>query len=174
MGCCGSQTYMAAFTALNAGTDPTTLLFELVGSATKKVRLLRIVISGTIATTAEDWDLQLTKQSTASTGGTSTSATVVPTDSDNNAGTAVFKGFTVAPTAGTLVGVMAVAKLPLAIAPAIVQTPLIFEFSNVPGRSRPTLHTAAETLGIRANAVDPGNTTSIDCYAFWEEMPLNA
>lgn len=166
------RSYAAALTALNAGTGATTNLAELIGSATRKVRLLKVAVSGTILTAAEDWDLQLRKQSTADTGGTPVAATAVPLDSVNDAASAVFKGYSAAPTAGTLVGVIGVAKLPLAIAPAIVAAPIVFDFSGLPAVERPTLHGIAETLALAANGVTPAHASSVDIYAWWTEEPL--
>src|SRR5262245_3679346 len=98
--CCGRPTFGASLTALNVGVIIGAPIAELIGSATRKVRLLKMIISGT-ADTAFDLSLSLVKESSPSTGGTSTTATAVPFDSAFPAATAVFNGYTVAPTPGT-------------------------------------------------------------------------
>jgi len=75
----------------------------IAGSATKTVRIKRITISG-IDATAQTATVNLVLRSAASTGGTSTSPSVVPLDSSNAAGTAVVKAYTVASTPGAAIG----------------------------------------------------------------------
>jgi hypothetical protein len=133
-----------------------------------------MVISGTEATALATNDLRLVKQSTASTGGTATTATNVPFDSANAAATAVFKGYTVAPTQGTILGAIAVAKLSLVLATTVTPAPIRFDFQALPAGSRPTLHTAAETLTLDLNGATPADAPSLDIYAWWTEEPLNA
>lgn len=168
--CCGKPTYAASFTGLDVGVIIGSPIAELIGSATRKVRLLKMVISGT-ADTAFDLDLQLIKESSPSTGGTSTTATAVPLDSEFSPATAVFKGYTVSPTPGTPVGTIASAVLSLALAPAIVPAPIMFDFSRLPILERPTLHTDQECLMLDLGTAS--DHTSLDIYAWWTEEPLN-
>lgn len=175
MSCCGARTYGAALTALAPGTSATTSIAELVGSATKKIRLTRLAISGTKLTAIQVVDARIIKQSTASSGGTATTATATPFNSDNAAATAVFKGYTVTPTAGTLVGPIAVAKLSLDVITTLMPIELlVFDFSTLPANSRPTLLAATETLVLDFNAATPAHAVSLDIYAYWTEEPLNA
>ncbi len=67
MACCGQNTFGAALTALNPGTSATTTIAELLGSATKKIQLLRIAISGTALTGVDMNNVRLVQESTIST-----------------------------------------------------------------------------------------------------------
>lgn len=90
----------ATFVAASTATD----FFTLTGSATKTIRIIRIGMSATQTTSAEV-NLILLKRSTANSGGTSTSPTIVPNDSGDAAGTAVARAYTANPTSlGSLVG----------------------------------------------------------------------
>lgn len=173
-----SRTYAAALTAFSAGVAATTTIAELAGSATKKIALLRLALSATILTTAQDFDLQLILESSLSTGGTAVTATGVPFDNGANAitnpPTAILKGFTVAPVAGTLVAAMAVAKLGAVIAPAAPAAPLLFDFTNLPITLRPTLRLPTQAFALNFAGATPGAVSSISVYAWWTEDPLNS
>lgn len=81
--------------------------FNIIGSASKVVRVKRIQVSGMTLTAVAYHSINIEKLSTASTGGTSTTLPAVPLDSNDAAATAVVKAYTVAPTKGTLVGTIA-------------------------------------------------------------------
>ncbi len=170
------RTYGAALTALAPGVAATFAIAELDGSATKKIRLDRIAISGTKLTAIAVQDCRVTKLSSISTGGTATTATPVPFDSAFSAATAVFRGFTVAPTGGgVVIAALAVAKLALDVITTLMPMELlVFDFTNLPVGSRPTLHSAAEALAIDFNGATPAHAESLDIYAWWAEEPLNA
>jgi hypothetical protein len=179
MSCAAGRTYGASLTALNPGTAATAAIAELDGSATKKIRLLKVVVSGSEATAIAVNDLRLTMLSSISTGGTATTATNTAFDPLNqtgvNAPTAVFRGFTVAPTGGgVVVGAIAVQKLSLLLITTNLGTAVEFNFQLLPPTSRPTLHTAAQAIGIDFNGATPANAPNLDIYAWWTEVPLNA
>ena len=154
-------TYSAGFIALAPAITATDIL-EILGSDTKTVRITRIQISG-VATAAGAYSIQLLKRSTAATGGTSTSATIVPHDSANAAGTAVVKGYTANPTTGTLVGIVQVKKITVSTAAGaipIVPTELSFELR---GEQAIVLRGAAQSLCINLNGVTmTGGALDID------------
>jgi hypothetical protein len=174
MSCSVGKSYGTGFASLNAGTAATTSIVELVGSATKKIRLLLVSVGGIEATALATNDLRLVKQSTASTGGTKTSPTPTPFDSEFPAATAVLNGYTVAPVQGTIVGIIAVAKLSLVLATTITAPPILFDFRGLPASQRPTLHTAAECLTVDLAGATPANAPSLDIYFWWTEQPLNS
>ena len=153
-------TYSCSFTALVGATAATDVV-EIIGSATKTVRVKRIKISGT-ATAAAAIDVLFIKRSTAATGGTSTSATVVPMDSNNAAGTAVVKGYTANPTTGSAVGTIESHKPTLTTAAgAIPNVPLVIEFGDN-GNQNVILRGAAQTLCINLNgATITGNSLNV-------------
>lgn len=89
-----------------AATD----IFTITGSATKLVKIKRVIISAT-QTTAGAVSFVLLKRSTADTAGTSTAPVQVPHDSNNAAGTVTIAAYTANPTVGTLVGNLVVKKV---------------------------------------------------------------
>ena len=98
------QTYSSTsvnFTPAATATD----VFTLTGSATKNIRIRRIVVDG-IKTATSHEVVQVIKRSTANSGGTSTTPAAVPHDSTNAAATAVARAYTANPTLGTAVGTM--------------------------------------------------------------------
>jgi hypothetical protein len=172
---CGGRVYGASLTALLPGTAATFAIAELDGSATKKIQLAKVVVSGLEATAIANNDLRLTMLSSISTGGTATTAVAVPFDSVNPAATAVFRGFTVAPTGGgVVIGAIAVQKLSLLLVTTNLGSAVVFDFQFLPTGSRPTLENATQAIGIDLNGATPANAPNLDIYAWWTEAPLNS
>lgn len=120
----GLASFVAAVapTATTAGTAG--VVFNIIGSATKTVNVYRIIIVGTIATTAAEIRFNLAKRvTTNATVGTSAAITPIALDSTDTAtatsnfwsvvGT-VGTGGGVIETRGTLFGLVASATLPAA------------------------------------------------------------
>ncbi len=150
-------TYSATniFTAANLATD----IFTLTGSATKTIRVSRITISGT-RTTATATALFLLKRSTANTGGTSTTLTGVPHDSQNAAATAVARSYTANPTLGTLVGNIKTLQLYMPTTTGVVGENTI-EWGKRPGQTI-VLRGTGQVLSVNLNGVTvAGNSFSI-------------
>jgi hypothetical protein len=163
-------TYSAAVTGLLPTAAASTGLVILTGSATKTVRLTHVLISASIATTAVYIDWQVAKYSAAATGGTSTAMTAVPYDSNSAAATASAASYTGAgPTLGTLVGVIANAKMiaPVTATPAISNI-IEFNFGNRPAGA-PVLRGIAQQIAITANSVTFGTAPNIDITLEWTE-----
>lgn len=175
MACGAGRVYGASLPGLLPGTAATAAIAELDGSATKKIRLLKMIVSGSELTAIAVNDLRLTKLSSISTGGTATTATAVPFDASSPAATGVFRGFTVAPTGGgVVIGAIAVQKISLLLIATNLGTAIEFNFQLLPASSRPTLTTAAQALAIDINGATPANAPNLDIYAWWTEEPLNA
>ena len=173
---CGNNTYGASLVALAPGVAATFAIAELDGSATKRITLNRIAINGTKLTAVAVQDLRLTKLSAISTGGTATTGVAVPFVSSLPAATAVFRGFTVAPTGGgTVIGAIATSKLVLDVITTLMpmQT-VLFDFTGLPFGSRPTLINAAQAFALDFNGATPAHAESLDIYAWWSESPLNS
>ena len=96
------QTYSSTIAVL-APAATATDIFTLTGSATRNIKVRRIVVDG-IKTATSHEVVQIIKRSTANTGGTSTTPAAVPHDSTNAAATAVARAYTANPTLGTAVG----------------------------------------------------------------------
>jgi len=171
---CGAKMFGASLPGLLPGTAATAAIAELDGSATKKIRLAKVVVSGSELTAIAVNDLRLAKLSAISTGGTATTATNVPFASNYGvAASAVLKGFTVAPTGGgTVLGAIAVQKLSLLLIATNLGTAVEFNFQLLPLASRPTLLTAAEAFSIDFNGATPANAPNLDVYFWWSEEPL--
>ncbi len=98
-------TYSASVNGFTLAATPTDI-FNIIGSATKTIRVTKIRLTGTTTSGSPiSVSVMLTKRSTANTGGTRATAINVPHDSTSAAGTANVGNYTANPTAlGTLVG----------------------------------------------------------------------
>jgi hypothetical protein len=105
------NTYSSASVGVTLAATATDF-WQLIGSATKTVRILRITLTG-IATAAVSRDILLIVYSTADSGGTATQPVIVPNDSNNAPATAVINLYSANPTLGTLVGTIRARKLNL-------------------------------------------------------------
>ena len=163
-------TYGAASLSFTVAANPTDV-FTITGSATKVVRIKRIVF-GASATNPTSFNFFITKRSTANTGGTSTVLTAVPNDSDDLPATAVVRNYTANPTLGTLVGNVRSYKLvvpqttPLGGA---VNGPINeIAFGNNAGKSI-VLRGTSEVLAINMNAATLIGGVIVACIEWTEE-----
>ena len=150
-------TYSATniFTAANLATD----IFTVTGSATKTIRINKLIISGT-QTTAGVASIFLLRRSTANTLGTSTTLTNTTHDSQNAAATAIVRSYTANPTLGTLVGNIKTHKL---FIPTTTGAPEqdFFEWGTRPGQCI-VLRGINEVFSVNLNGVTfAGNSISI-------------
>lgn len=159
-------TYSASATNIAAAATATDI-FTITGSATKTVRVTRIVISG-VQTTAGIGSILLIKRSTANSAGTSAAMTAIPHDSNNAAATATALSYTVNPTTGTAVGTLRSEKY-LVAAPASTsdQTSLVWDFGNRPGQAI-VLRGIAQVLAVNLNGVT-FTGGSFSCYIEFTE-----
>lgn len=126
----------------------------------KVIRLRRVQVTG-IATTAQTLDITLVKRSAVDTLGTSTSPTVVAHDSLNQGlNTALVKAYSVAPTAGTLVGILCAEKLLLPVsASSGGESQVEWIFGTRPSQS-PLLR-AAGLFAVTISAIPAGGSMNI-------------
>ncbi len=94
-------TYSA--TAIVVPTTSATDVCTLNGSATKNVRVRRLLVGG-VASVVQTEEIGVVKRSTANTGGTGGVLVAVPYDSGSSAATAFAEKYITNPTLGTLVG----------------------------------------------------------------------
>lgn len=105
---CEKATYRAStIIPLVAAVTVNVPFFNIIGSASKTVKIRRIRVSGMSLTAVGYFAINVEKLSTASSGGTSTTLPNVPLDSNDAAATAVVKAYTAAPTKGNLIGTIA-------------------------------------------------------------------
>lgn len=148
-------TYGIASVGNTPAATPTDVA-TLYGSATKKVKIKRVTVSG-VATTAGTMQVLLTKRTAANTGGTSTSATIGQFDSTDTAATAVSKLYTANPTSLGAGVALSAQLLNFGIAGAAGT--VIFDFANRNDKAI-ILNGTTEGLAINLNggAVPAGGT----------------
>ena len=140
-------TYSAGFDT-NGYTTPTDL-WSICGSSTKTIKLRSVLLSGT-ATTATSSDFIIVKRSTADTGGSPTTISMVPNDSTNAAATATVVTYGAAPSLGTLVP-GELKDFQLTMPPAASSTPaltyLFIPFGDI-GQQPPVLRGTAQCVAL--------------------------
>jgi len=148
--------------------------FTIIGSATKTVTVKRILISGvTLGTAVGYLNINCTKHSTATTGGTSTTLANVPLDTTTSAATAAVKAFTAVPTDGVLIGTLASARVwcPItagAVAGSGLNNDILFSFGDIDGSSGIVLRDATQEVALRM-PVAAANAPTMAIFIEWTE-----
>lgn len=158
----------AAKTAVVANTLPFT---TLCGSATRTVRVQKVRVSATVATTAVYADYVVKFYSTGPTGGTTTALTKIPHDSSNAAATATgCVIYTAAPTDGTAVGVIdgTMAFAPVTATLGTYTQPQTLEYFARTDSEAPTLRGTAQCLTINFGTT-PTNAPTVHAQWTWTE-----
>jgi hypothetical protein len=143
-------TYRATFDVAAGGVGVAALL---PGSATKMVHVLAVFVAKPSVAT----DITVKKTSAAATGGTSAGLTEVPLDSRTAVSTCAGLQYTVAPTAGTLVG-------NLAPAVSIDTTDSWLVTFGDSGANPVVLHGVAQTVEVHVGAA-----CTVSGYFEWVE-----
>ncbi len=150
------------FTPAASATD----IFRISGSASKTVVITKIeVVHNDVASSRDK--LYLIKRSTAASGGTSTTATNVPMDSADAAGTAVVKSYTANPTTGTSVGNISVIAFSTGLYGETNDQNFPKYLATLIGKS-PVLRGTAQGLAINANGATL-TATSLCITVEWTE-----
>lgn len=153
----------AAFTLAASATD----IFELLGSASKTVKLLRLELSG-VQTAAGIVTVNLIKRGAADSGGTAVNATIVPLDSSNAAGTAVARHYTANPTINNTVGNIVARKVLIPAAASVASNINNLLFDALAFGQPIVLRGAAESLAINLGGVTvTGGSAHVS--ALWTE-----
>ena len=153
----------ATFSSASVGVTlaaTATDFWQIIGSSSKTVRILKIVISG-FATAAITKDILLILAAN-DTGGTASQPTIVPNDSNNAAATAVINLYSANPTLGTAVGTIRARKLNLGATGAAGT--IEWNFSNNNDQAI-VLRGVAQGLSLNYNgqAVASGTLLDIEC-----------
>ena len=149
-------TYVVTALGIVSATSATDI-FALTGSATKTIRISRVVVSGT-ATTIQQTDVQLIKRVTADTGTTASTPTPFAYDSTSPAATATCATYTANPTitstgSGTIHVQKVLFNLPTpASAYAVASEKMVCDYGNRPAKEI-VLRGIAEQLVVNLNAV---------------------
>lgn len=168
----GKPTYsvVSQFASDSTGTD----IWFIQGSSTKTVKVLKIIISGTI-TAAATGDLSVIRRSAANTAGTAVADTPGLLDATNDvAATSVVKHYTAHPTGlGTAVATLFGVRLGLPTSPAVAG-PIEINFANLPGGKLPRLSGTTDFLCINIAAALGGAGNAYDITCFFTEEPTTA
>ena len=162
------QTYKACILGLASAVTATDI-FTISGSSTKIIKLRDIQVTG-LQSLASTIDMVVIKRSTPDSGGTSTTITAVPVNSNNAAATAVIKAYTANPTLGTLIGNMIATKIFVSDNSKSFTAPSDKTLLNVNPLWQPiTLNNANETIAINLNGVTVTGS-SFDISIIWTEQ----
>ena len=158
------QTFSAtgAFTPAASPTDQC----SLAGSATKLMKVRRILVSGTNTSVITE-AVAVVKRSTANSGAGAALGTQVPYDSSNAAGTsALVEAWTTAPTLGTLVGNISENWVTFSNATTGVGAPLNMIFGQL---GQPiVLRGVAQSVAVNMTGAGGGAGT-VNCTFEWTE-----
>lgn len=160
------NTYSADITALAPAASATDF-FSISGVAGKSIFVRKITCNG-ISTAAAAAVVKVTKRSALNTGGTSTTPTKVPYNSNYGlAAGAVVRAYTANPSGlGTAVGDIATGELVTGpAASATGNPPLVFDFSN----QNVVLNSATELLALNGNAASFSSGAALNCSVEWNE-----
>lgn len=148
----GRRNTYAAYTAAFASAATATDIFIIQGSATKTIRVLRIIIHVT-RTTAAAGDIFLLKRSTANTLGTAVATAKIPYDSGYPAATATVQHYTANPTVGTSLGTVRAYRGIIPASATLINNPICnWDFGSFSGSSI-VLKGTAESLAVNLNGV---------------------
>ena len=165
---CLKSSYAACTAAKFAAVAGTTVFASIFGSATKTVRVQRIIVAGSIATTAINADLIASLRTGVGSGGTATTLTQVAKDQNSSAGTATnVKVFTAAPSAGTGGGVIATQSMFLGVSPAL-GTPVIFDWTAMSMNEAPVLRGTSQGIELSFGTT-AGNIATLTVQFEWTE-----
>jgi len=164
----GKATFSFAIIGLAPAASPTDV-FNLTGSASKTVRLTRLVFSA-LQTTAGSIDVQVIKRSGGTqSAGTSGAANIVANDSNNPTASALVQTYTANPASlGTTVGNLFAAKVFVAAAATTSSSDkVIMDYGNRPSQAH-VLRGITQSISINLNAVTLTGG-SCDVYVEWTE-----
>jgi len=146
--------------------------FLIEGSTTKTITVKRIAVSGATLTAVAYLAVNVVKFSTAASGGTATSAPMVPMDSTFAAPTAAFvKYYTAVPTPGTIVGSIATNRClfqATVAAAAGLTRDYVFDFGDMPETKGIVIRGVAQGVGLIWPVV-PASTPTIAVDIEWTE-----
>lgn len=164
------RTYRAATNSTVAAPAATGSFFILSGSATTTVRVRMIRISGMSVATLALGQLTMKKYSTAFSGGTATTLTQVPLDSNDAAATlGTCSVYTASPTDGTLVGTIGANRHLYKSTTVVDGAPfadVVWMFGLTPETRGLVLRGTAQYVGV-ALGVGTATTCSVECE--WTE-----
>ena len=165
-------TYRAATAATFDAAAGTAMFFVITGSATRRLHITKVRVTGLDLTTLASISVVCEKRSTAPSGGTAVTLTAVPLETGFPvAAPTLLQVYTVAPTEGTLVGTLGM-RMVLAKSSTIVDgAPLgdvEFRFGDTQETYPVMLNGAAEGLNL-AFAASPATAVTCAVEVEWTE-----
>lgn len=169
----GADIYVASTAGVvvaAAGADP---FFLIEGSATKDIKIHKIIVSGATLADVEYLNILATKYSTAASGGVAVALTKIPVDSVSPASTAnLVTVYTTAPTPGTAVGTVQAHRVlgqDTTAAAAGIPAESVFDFITPNGDDyAPVLRGVAQGLGLRFGTA-PAGAVTLAVSVIWSE-----
>ena len=146
-------------------------IFNITGSATTKVTVKRIRVSGLTLTAVAYLAINAVKYSTSTSGGTSTVLVAVPLDSAKAVATAVVRAYTAVPTDGALVGTLASWRSlwqATAAAAAGIPDVHVFNFGDMPETGGVVLNGVAQEVALLLPVV-AGSAATMAIDVEWTE-----
>lgn len=162
-----AQTYSAGALSVTLSLLATDI-FTITGSGTKTIKIQMISVEFTGSSNIVS--VQFIKRSSANSGGTASTLTDVPHDSNNAAATATVKTYTVNPVSlGTAVGVIRADRpSSVVLSGSTPPTASFFRFGN--NNDQPIiLRGAAETLAVNMNGATLASGV-MTCWVEWTEV----
>lgn len=161
-----SNTYSATIVGLvaaNLATD----IFTITGSATKTIKVTKVLVSATQSNVANA-NILLLRRSTANTGGTSTAPTASLHDTSNASATATVLAYTANPTLGTSAGTIRAIKAWVPTATSGMASIIEWDFGRQRNSQEITLRGTSQVLAVNLNATTlAGNSFNISIE--WRE-----
>lgn len=162
----------AASSAFTASAASATDVFQIYGSASKTIQVLKIYANGTSATDEGVAYAYVIKRSTANSGGTSATATNVPLDSSNAAATAVIKSYSANPTLGTGLGTISTSRIGYnrVAGGTITSTDQFVLFDADKYGQAVVLRGTSQGLVVNLNGVTPPHSPSFSFTVVFKEL----
>ena len=158
------STGSVGFTVPATPTD----VVAIYGSATRTIRVLRVVVSGTAATAAQGIAVALIKRSTALTGGTAVVPVTAVFDSNSPAATASVAHYTALGTPGTSAGIVAARTVNFPITTSAFSDRIIVDFATNNAQGL-VLRGTTQGLVVNLNGVALANATTMSYEVVWTE-----
>ena len=161
------HTYVSSIRNLTFAANATAVL-EIIGSPSKKVKIIELEAWVTSSATATNIDVSVIRQTSLCTGGTSTSLPKVAFDSAAPASTATVKAYTVNPTLGTAAGTVSIHNILVTLSASTVASPIAFEEEHSLDTAL-VLNNDTESYILSFNGNAVAATRSADIYITYVE-----
>lgn len=140
----------------------------IYGSATRTIRVLRVVVSGTAATAAQGIAVALIKRSTALAGGTAVNPAVAAFDSNSPTVTATVAHYTALGTPGTSAGIVAARTVNFPVTTSAFSDRFVVDFTQNNSQAL-VLRGTTQGLVVNLNGVALANATTLSYEIVWTE-----